>query len=158
MQCKVCNISCNSILLPSVIFPWISSSLILENNCLTHQFLEYKRVIPRNMKYACQNPPCTRQSYSLLEVTIRKQWALAQNSWFIDPKLNRNCCNKWESHYSLTYTKWSIYDLFQSRCASVPHPYYNIQAEVPDAILHHSHPSWAKLSFKLSVPDFCKRS
>lgn len=64
-------------------------------------------------------PSCTRQSYSLLGVTIR---ALAENSQFTDVKLNRNCCNRWDSYCSLTHTKQVILWSFPKprRICSVP--------------------------------------
>lgn len=59
-------------------------------------------------------PSCTRQSYSVLGVTIR---ALAQNSWFTGLKFNRNCFSRWDSYYSLTCTKWvSLWSFPKPRC------------------------------------------
>lgn len=153
IQCKVCNNkSCNCILLSSVIFPRISYPLILENNCLTHQFFFNIKELFLGTWNMDVTPSCTDWVlYSLLGVTVRKKWALAQNSWFIDLKLNRNCCNRWESYCSLTHTKWASSWWFpKPRCicsvAATEHsPAGTWSCRAPLT------PSWAKLSANLSA-------
>lgn len=96
-------------------------------------------------------PSCTRQSYSVTRVTVR---GLAQNSWFIDLEFNRNCCNRWDSYYSLTRTKWvSLWSFSKAKVHLLSSWYCNIHVQAPGAAVPHSHPSWAKLSANLS-PGF----
>lgn len=85
-------------------------------------------------------PSCT-DNYSLLGVTIRKKWSLAQNSWFIDLKFNRNSCNRWESYCSLTHTKWVSSWCFPSQGASVQWLLLNTHLQAPGAAQPHSHPA-----------------
>lgn len=92
-------------------------------------------------------PSCT-DSYSLLGVTIRKKWSLAQNSWFIDLKLNRNCCNRWESCCSLTHTKRVSSWCFQSQGASVQWLLLNSPAGTWSCTAPLT-PSWAELCANL---------
>lgn len=98
-------------------------------------------------------------SYSLLGVTIRKKWASAQNSWFIDLKFNRNCCDRWVSYCSLTPTKrvssWSfpkprgicsVPAAAASTCRHLelqcPTPIPAGQNFLPTSVLDSCQPSW----------------
>lgn len=119
------------------------------------------------MKYGC-HPLMYRKSYSLSGVTIRKKRALAQNSWFIDLKFNRNCCNRCESYCYLTHTKLvSSWSFPKPRCiCSVPNiaiftcrhlelqsptPTPAGQNFLPTSVLESCQPSW-KLLLGMDLP------